>query len=91
MADLAMKKAIKELNGKVFRERAVRVKKAVEKKRLDKKRNKYIDPKEVNRNAALKRIEERNKEGFRNKREERREEKSAHQKPVQNETHSKSQ
>lgn len=67
-----MKKAIKELNGKVFRERAVRVKKAVEKKRLDKKRNKYIDPKEVNRNAALKRIEERNKEGFKNKREEKR-------------------
>lgn len=61
-----MKNAIKELSGKVFKERAIRVKKAVEKKRLDKKRNKFIDPKEVNKNAALKRIEERNKEARKN-------------------------
>ena len=55
-----MKAAIKNFNGLEFKNRSLRIKKAVEKKRLDKKKRKFIDQKEANKSAAMQRINKRN-------------------------------
>lgn len=53
-----MKAAIQKLNGCEFRERSLRVKKAVEKKRLEKKKNRFLkqQPDNTNQKHAASRI-----------------------------------